>query len=276
MQLPSPTTNAGHDFYRAAVHVLQAAAVPFLVGGAYAMRAHTDVRRDTKDFDVFLRPQDIERAMEAFRAAGYPVEMTFSHWLAKVHEEPYFIDLIFRSGNGICEVDDEWFKFAREADVLGLTLPVCPPEEIIWQKAYIMERERFDGADVQHLLLCCGRDMDWERLLRRFGDDWPVLFSHLVLFSYVYPAEQAVVPQWVMDRMISQLTLDHAPEATRLCRGPLLSRLQYLTDVERRGYIDVRTSPHVKMTEEEVRQWTDAGKAQEHASHPGPLLSTAS
>jgi hypothetical protein len=53
---------------------------------------------------------------------------------------------------------------------------------LIWQKAYVMERERFDGADIVHLLASCAPGIDWKRLMERFGPDWRVLMSHLILF----------------------------------------------------------------------------------------------
>lgn len=252
-----------HDFYRSAMEVLRSASVNFLVGGAFALRVHTGVKRDTKDFDVLVRPQDVEHTLEVFRKAGFHVEMTFSHWLAKVRHESHFIDIIFRSGNGLCDVDDDWFKFARVAEVLGLLLPVCPPEEMLWQKAYIMERERFDGADVQHLLRSCGKKMDWDRLLWRFGADWPVLLSHLILFAYVYPDEQDAVPVEIIERMIAMLKHRNIPATKNLCQGTLLSRLQYLDDVEQWGYTDARTADKVAMTESELRLWTAAAREQE-------------
>ena len=66
-------------------------------------------------------------------------------------------------------------------------LRLCPLEELVWSKAFVQERERFDGADVLHLLRDAGRDIDWPRLVARFGDYWPVLLSHLVSFHFVYP-----------------------------------------------------------------------------------------
>jgi hypothetical protein len=57
-----------------------------------------------------------------------------------------------------------------------------------------MERERFDGADIAHILRCCVAEIDWPHLLRRFGPDWRVLLSHLVVFGYVYPGERARIP----------------------------------------------------------------------------------
>jgi hypothetical protein len=29
----------------------------------------------------------------------------------------------------------------------------CPPEEMIWSKAFVMERERYDGADARILFV---------------------------------------------------------------------------------------------------------------------------
>ena len=103
---------------------------------------------------------------------------TFPHWLAKAFaddaEHTPFVDLIYRSGNGVAEVDDEWFEHAIDAEVLGIPVKLIPAEENLWSKAFVMERERFDGADVAHLIQRTGRDLDWDRLLRRFGPHWRV------------------------------------------------------------------------------------------------------
>jgi hypothetical protein len=83
-------------------------------------------------------------------------------------------------------VNDRWFERARQAEVFGTAVRLSAPEEIIWMKAYIMERERYDGADVAHLFWHCAAPMDWEHLLRIFGPDWRVLLSHLIsLVSFI-------------------------------------------------------------------------------------------
>jgi hypothetical protein len=136
-----------------------------------------------------------------------------------------------------------------------------PVEEMIWQKAYIMERERFDGADVIHLVRNCGKEMDWDRLIRRFGADWRVLFSHLLLFGFVYPGERDTIPARVMHQLIERFAseVEGSPDSERVCRGTLLSRAQYLADVERLNYADVRqVEPRVHMTAAEILDWTNA------------------
>ena len=131
--------------------------------------------------------------------AGYQTEMTFSHWLGKVFQRTHYIDIIFSSGNGLCRVDDEWFEHALEGEIFGVSVRFCAPEEAIWSKAFILERERYDGADIAHLILAAAQQMDWCRLLRRFGDHWRVLLSHLVIFGFIYPGRVGQVPAWLLE-----------------------------------------------------------------------------
>ncbi len=176
-----------NEFHHRSVAALHAAEVPFLIGGAYMVEVCGGVSRSTKDFDLYVRPNHVEVALQALTHAGYKTELTFPHWLAKATYDGDMLDLIFRAGNGLCEVDDSWFDRARDDELLGVPVKLCAPEEMIWMKAYIMERERFDGADIAHILRCCASDIDWPHLVRRFGPDWRVLLSHLVLFGYIYP-----------------------------------------------------------------------------------------
>jgi hypothetical protein len=247
-------------FYRRAVQILNGAAIPFLVGGAYALAHRAGIVRHTKDFDVFLRPKDCRRALRAFGEAGYRTELTFAHWLGKVFCGEDFVDVIFSSGNGVVKVDDLWFEHAEAARFLGEPVLLCPVEETVWSKAFVCERERFDGADVNHLLLECGRDLDWRRLLWRFGGHWRVLLAHLVLFGFVYPSRRDVVPGWVMEELTGRLREEAAAApGPPVCLGTLLSRIQYISDLERGGFLDARLEAESGMTEGQAQVWTEAG-----------------
>src|SRR5213595_1564130 len=255
------------EFYRQSMQVLQNANIPFLIAGAGAVRFYTGVSRQTKDFDLHLRPHHIDGALDAFAQAGYKTEKTFPHWLAKAGRGRDHVDLIFRAGNGLCEVDDTWFERARGHKFLGLSVKLCAPEEMIWMKAYIMERERFDGADIAHILQSCAEKLDWPHLVRRFGPDWRVLLSHLVLFGYIYPGERDKIPAVIMDDLIARLRSERRTAgADRICRGTLLSRKQYLMDIQERGFRDARLQQRVHMNAKDIAHWTRAiakeGKAQ--------------
>jgi hypothetical protein len=245
-------------FYRRALEVLTAAELPFLVGGAYALARHAGIVRHTKDLDVFVLPEDCGRALAALAEAGYRTELTFPHWLGKAFDGDHLVDVIFSSGNGLCPVDRAWFDHAPTGDLLGWPVRFCPAEETIWSKAFLQERERFDGADIAHLLRARGRSLDWPRLLRRFGPHWRVLLAHLVLFGFAYPGERDAVPARVLDELTARLRREshQPPTDERLCRGTLLSREQYLVDVHEWGYTDARLRPDGPMAAEDVAHWT--------------------
>jgi hypothetical protein len=247
-------------FYRRVLSSLNKEGTPFLVGGAYGLTHYTGVERHTKDLDLFVRKRDCSKILKALSKAGFATEVTFPHWLAKAYWQSNFIDIIFGSGNGIARVDDEWFEHSVEADILGIPVRLCPPEEMIWSKAFVMERERFDGADIAHLLRSCGDRLDWQRLLRRFGDQWPVLLSHLILFSFIYPSERSLVSASIMEQLLDLARRDAWPDPpkNRVCRGTILSRGQYLDDVLRGGYLDARLLPPSSMSREEIDRWTAA------------------
>ena len=247
-------------FYRRMLGALDAAGVEFLVGGAYAFERYTGIERHTKDFDIFTRRGEIEMILGVLGAGGCRTELPYPHWLGKARCGDHFIDVIFSSGNGVAVVDDDWFAHAHQAQVLGLPVRLVPPEEMIWSKAYVMERERFDGADVLHLLRARGAALDWTRLLARFRSHRRVLFSHLVLFDFAYPCERAQIPQSVRKELWECLRdeMNAPPECSRVCNGTLLSREQYLPDLERWGYRDARLEGGVAMTPEHVEIWTAA------------------
>jgi hypothetical protein len=247
------------DFYQSALRYLQQAGIPFLVGGAYSFARHTGIERHTKDFDIFVREADCERVLKTLAAAGYSVELTFPHWLGKAYSGDNQLDVIFGSGNGVARVDDGWFEHAVEDQVFDTPVLLCPVEETIWSKSFVMERERFDGADVAHLLRSAGRHLDWQRLLDRFGPRWRVLCAHLVLFQFVYPGERDTIPAWVMEEMTGRLRRETGapPQETNVCQGTLLSRAQYLVDIEHWGYEDARRTGEF-LTSADIELWTDA------------------
>jgi hypothetical protein len=243
--------------YRGALESIRAEGVEMLVGGAYALRQYAGVIRDTKDLDVFVRPKDVSRTLTALEKAGFRTDVPYPHWLAKGFAEDRFIDVIFCSGNGLCSVDDEWFENGVAADVLGLDARLVPLEEMIWTKSFVMERERFDGADVAHLLLAGGEQIHWPRLLERFGDNWRVLFAHLALFGFIYPHARDTIPGWVLQELSERVQLEpSATAALRVCRGTLLSREQFLRDVRDEGYLDARLQPLGSLTTSELAPWS--------------------
>lgn len=241
--------------YRRGLQILSDAGVPHLVGGAYAYARYTGVERHTKDFDVFIRRDDFARASQAFERAGFRTELPFPHWLGKAFHGDDFIDLIFSAGNGVAEVDEAWFDHAVPEKVFGVDVLLIPAEEMIWSKGLIMERERFDGADVAHIIRAVGDRLDWHRLLERFGKYWRALYAHVVLFGFVYPAHRESVPSWVIDELTARIRSERENADDNACYGTIVSRQQYLTDVNEWGYEDARLVDGT-MSESDIARWT--------------------
>jgi hypothetical protein len=253
------------DFYRDALQSLAGHDVPFLVGGAYALDRYAQIAKYTKDFDIFLMGRDVDRALAVLATRGYESKLLYPHWLGKVRSGDAVMDVIFNSGNGVVPVDDEWFEHAQQAEVLGLTMLLCPAEEMIWSKSFVLERERTDAADVAHLIRHCAGWLNWPRLVRRYGAHWRVLLAHLVLFGYIYPEERARVPESIMRDLLGRLEKELTVGGTEhVCNGTLLSREQYLVDVERWGYQDGRVFPRGSMTPEDIALWTAAIEDEPH------------
>ena len=254
-----------YDPYRRALQGLNAVEAPYLVGGTWAFAQYTGIARPTKDLDLFVTRQGRDRVLAALRALGWETHVAFPHWLAKARQGAHCLDVIHGAGNGVAMVDDDWFRHARPARVLGVKTRLVPAEEMIWSKAFVMEKYRFDGADVAHLILRQGKALDWRRLLRRFGRHWRVLLAHLVLFEFIYPGRH-VVPESLLAAFAQRAARENAEGPGRVvCRGVLLSRKQYRVDTESWGLRDARLDSDVAMTPEDIVEWTLADPAR-----PGP------
>lgn len=227
-------------FYKETLVYMSETGVDFLLGGGFAVQHYTGLKRDTKDMDIFLRPADYPRVLKHFAEKGIETEMTDVRWLAKLRRGEYYVDIIFNSVNGICTVDDFWFKHSTKGKLSGTEVNFVPVEELIWCKSYVWNRERFDGADINHLLLKQGKNIDWKRLLLRINPYWHILLAEIIVFQFVYPSEYPnIIPKWLFDELISraqdQWILPGPVE--RVCRGPIIDSTQYHTDIREWHYL---------------------------------------
>jgi hypothetical protein len=230
------------EVYRRALQALNAASVPYVVAGAYAIYEHTGIYRQTKDLDIFVEPASVVRAARALHDAGFVMRLEDLHWLAKAFVGDKFVDIIYGMGNGIAFIDGDWVKYSRAGVLAAQPAPIAPAEELIWHRLFIHERHRHDMSDVVHLILCSGDVLDWERLVARVGPNWPLLLAQLQMFSYVYPGYRSNVPAWVLEQLIEQARADigRDEEDADLTRGTLISRFSFAIDVREWGFSDPR------------------------------------
>jgi hypothetical protein len=228
-----------HAFYKEALDILNETGIPYMLGGAFAMFHYTGIYRDTKDLDIFCKPSDYPKLLKHFADKGYHTDLYDVRWLCKVYKGEYFIDIIFDTVNNICRVDDSWLMYAPQARFVGVDVLLLPPEELVWCKLYVINRERYDGADVNHIILKKGKEMDWKRVLFRMDPHWHILLAQLLQFQFVYPSDyHEIIPQWLFDELISRAKeqYDLPPAYEKVCRGPMIDQTQYETDIKEWNY----------------------------------------
>ena len=226
-------------FYKEVLEILNGSGADYMLGGAFAILHYTGIYRDTKDLDVFCKASACPKFLKTFAEKGYRTELTDSRWLAKVFKGDYFIDIIFDSPNNIARVDDSWFQHATKATFAGTDILILPPEELLWCKIYVQNRERFDGADVNHIILKYGKHLDWQRVFARLDQHWHILLAQLLMFQFLYPSEyRDIIPLWLFEELLSRAHEQYElpPPLEKVCLGPLIDQTQYGIDIKTWNY----------------------------------------
>ncbi len=214
--------------------------VRYAVSGAFALQQHTGIWRYTKDLDLFMTAASLPRALKLLEQAQYVCEICDPVWLAKARREEFFVDLITGMSNGVIVVDDSWIERAAPALILGVPSRVLAAEELIASKLFVTRRERFDGADIAHVIFGSKGALDWQRILYIAGEHWEMVLWALVLFHYVYPAHSSYVPRELWGDLLGRLqkSLQH-PDTSASFRGSLIDEKMFAIDVNEWGMEDV-------------------------------------
>ena len=209
---------------------------PYVVSGAFALQEHTGIFRDTKDLDLFCTGETATRALAFLKERGYSVEITDPIWLGKAYKGEFFVDFITGMSNGVIRVEQSWIDRAFPEKVLGVPSRVLAPEELIASKMFVNFRERFDGADIVHVIYATKGKLDWQRLMQLADGHTELLLWHLVLFHYTYPASSHFVPHSIWDELIENFTRDLSePDKRARFRGSLLDERMFAIDVNEWG-----------------------------------------
>ncbi len=228
-------------FYADSLRILKDGRIPFLVAGTFAVNCYTGINRATKDLDIFCKAGDFPRILLHFKEHGFETAIEDERWLAKVRVGKCFFDVIFSSPSAVITVSDHWFKESHPAEIYGVSVQLTPPTEMIWSKALLQIRHRYDGADIAHLILRQNDRIDWKRLLTHMEQYWEVLLIHVLNFRFIYPSERDMIPRWLIDELLlrAKEQADLPVPKTKVCRGRLFSPDDYRVDVAEWGVADV-------------------------------------
>jgi hypothetical protein len=118
-------------------------------------------------------------------------------WIYRGTSDGVIVDAIWAMANKRADVDRRWLEAGPTVTMFGETFRVIPPEELIWSKLYVLQRDRCDWPDLLNLLYATGPVLDWDHLLNRVAEDKPLVKGLLSVFSWVCPDVAVLIPQRV-------------------------------------------------------------------------------
>jgi hypothetical protein len=138
--------------------------------------------------------------------------------------------------NAVITVDQSWIDRSSPCVILGVPARVLAAEELIASKLFVNFRERFDGADIVHIIYGTKGNIDWQRVLQLVGEHWELVLWELMLFHYVYPAEQDIVPRQVWDDLLLRFRRQLDSGTRNLAfRGSLIDEKMFAIDMKEWG-----------------------------------------
>jgi len=187
--------------YEQVVAEAKARGIELAFGGAFAAAVYKGLWRDTKDMDLYVVPEDRDEMIEVLTVCGmrdyFDMVPYDRRWIYRGYFEGIIVDIIWGMANQRATVDRRWLDAGPRVEFGGETVNVLPPEEMIWSKLYVMQRERCDWPDILNLIHAVGPVMDWRHLLERVGEDAPLLRGVLSVFQWVCPERAAELPKWI-------------------------------------------------------------------------------
>jgi hypothetical protein len=187
--------------YQDVIRGAEARRIPFVLAGAFAVGAYTGTWRNTKDLDLAIVPADREAMIEVTSAAGladYYDQCPYDRgWIYRSHRDGTVVDIIWAMANRRACFDEQWLTRGPWFEFMDLKVRLMPAEELIWDKLYIVQRQRCDWPDVLNLLHHTADGLDWDHLLARLEDDRWLFAGLLSVYRWMCPGAAARIPERV-------------------------------------------------------------------------------
>lgn len=217
--------------YREVLFAMQQTGIPFAVGGGLAAMAYASQFRDSKDLDLYIEPESREQVIEILGGIGFTdlfEERPYDRkWIHRTHRSGTIVDAMWAMANQRSAVDRSWL-LGPLISVDGLQIRLLRPEETLWSKLYVMQRDRCDWPDALNMLSVVGPFLDWKHLMARLEDDVSLLGALLCTYGWLCPDSARLLPAWVWKQL--QLTRPASVEAGDcLLRARLLDSRPWFT-----------------------------------------------
>jgi predicted nucleotidyltransferase len=155
------------DSMKRAAAALQAADVPFALGGGLAcwVRGGPETEHDV---DFMLTPENADAALEVLAEAGFRPEKPPENWLYKAYDDDVMIDLIFDPKGGA--IHEGLLERAEELEVEAVRMPVMRLEDVMVTKLLALREHEVDYESVLEIARSLREQIDWDDVRERTTD----------------------------------------------------------------------------------------------------------
>lgn len=195
-------------FYLPVIERAQARGLSFVIGGGFAFSHYSRRWRNTKDLDLYFLPSDRDAMVQVVTESGFadyfdrkPYDRSWIYRSFRDADQDrdgvsgeVICDLIWSMPNHRADADRAWLERGPRLRIRGTAVRLIPPEELLWAKLYVFQRDRCDWPDLLNILYSQGPTLDWPYLLERVGNDAPLLTALLTIFAWMCPGRAAEVP----------------------------------------------------------------------------------
>ena len=155
------------ETFKRAVATLQAAEIPFLLGGSLASWARGGPRTHN-DLDFMVRPEDAGRALEVLTGAGMRPERPAEDWLLKAWDGDVLVDLIHRP-KGL-EIGDAVLARGEFRDVAAMRVRVMALEDVLTSKLLALDEHSLDYGSALQIVRSLREQIDIDEVRARTSD----------------------------------------------------------------------------------------------------------
>jgi hypothetical protein len=155
------------DSLKKSAAALRAAEVPFLLGGSLASwaRGGPETRHD---LDLIIKPDDVDRAVEALVGVGMRFEDPPEEWLVKAWDGDTLVDLIFYPKG--TPVDDSLIERGEVMSVLGMEMRVMALEDVLVTKLMALGEHALRYESLLAISRALREQVDWDDVRGRTSE----------------------------------------------------------------------------------------------------------